>query len=167
MIVNALDGRELPVYGDGLNVRDWLYVEDHCRALERVLIDGAPGETYNVGGRCERRNIDVVRLLCRSIDEVIGTDRTLARRFPRCPAAGGNETASLIAFVPDRPGHDRRYAIDATKIERELGFMPQQDFEAGIRATLEWYLANQPWWRRVMDGTYRDWIVEHYGSSAG
>jgi dTDP-glucose 4,6-dehydratase len=167
MIVNALDGRELPVYGDGLNVRDWLYVEDHCRALERVLIDGAAGELYNVGGRSERRNIDVVKLLCRLIDEVIGGDAALAKRFPRCPASLRGETGSLIAFVPDRPGHDRRYAIDASKIERELGFIPRESFEAGLRATLEWYMANERWWRAVMDGTYRDWIIRHYGSQAG
>jgi dTDP-glucose 4,6-dehydratase len=162
-LVNALDGRPLPVYGDGLNVRDWLYVEDHCRALERVILDGRLGETYDVGGRNEWRNIDIVRLLCGLVDEVFAAAPDLARRFPRCPAAGGRETASLITFVTDRPGHDLRYAIDARKIESELGFSPCEGFESGIRKTIAWYLANEPWWRAVMDGSYREWIGKNYG----
>lgn len=162
MLVNALEGRALPVYGDGLNVRDWLYVEDHCRALERVLLDGATGETYNVGGRNEWRNIDIVRLLCRLVDETVGGDPALAARFPQCPASRGKETATLLTFVKDRPGHDRRYAIDSAKIERELGFVPAESFESGIRKTLHWYLANEAWWRGVMDGSYRQWVALHY-----
>jgi dTDP-glucose 4,6-dehydratase len=162
MLVNALEGRPLPIYGDGLNVRDWLYVEDHCRALECVLLDGAVGETYNVGGRNEWRNIDIVRLLCRLIDDTVRADATIAARFPRCPAAAGRETASLITFVTDRLGHDRRYAIDATRIERELGFVPAESFETGIRKTLDWYLSNESWWRGVMDGSYREWIDRNY-----
>ncbi|MBA3259573.1 MAG: dTDP-glucose 4,6-dehydratase [Gemmatimonadales bacterium] len=152
MLVNALEGKPLPVYGDGLQVRDWLYVEDHCRAVERVILDGREGETYNVGGRNEWKNIDVVHLLCRLLDQVFRDDPALERRFPRSPAASGRPTASLIAFVPDRPGHDRRYAIDASKIERELGFCPLESFESGIRKTLSWYLANEAWWRAVLEG---------------
>jgi dTDP-glucose 4,6-dehydratase len=163
MLVHALDGRALPVYGDGLNVRDWLYVEDHCRALEQVLLKGRVGETYNVGGRCERTNLDLVRLLCRLVDQAFREQPELRRRFPRCPAAQGQETARLISFVPDRPGHDRRYATDDSKIERELGFSPQESFDSGIRKTLSWYLANEPWWRAVMDGSYREWIRRQYG----
>jgi dTDP-glucose 4,6-dehydratase len=162
MLVNLLDGRELPVYGDGLNVRDWLYVEDHCRAVERVIVAGRVGETYNVGGKNEWRNIDIVRLLCRMVDEAFEVDRALAGRFPLCPAAGGRSAEELITFVKDRAGHDRRYAIDATKIERELGFSPHESFETGIRKTLTWYLANEPWWRAVMDGSYRDWLRQQY-----
>ena len=162
MVVNALEGRPLPVYGDGLNVRDWLYVEDHCRALERVLLDGTEGGTYNVGGRNERRNIDVVRLLCRLVDQTFGADVRLAARFPHCPASRGAETAGLIRFVMDRPGHDRRYAIDSGKIERELGFVPLTGFEDGLRATLAWFLSNEAWWRAVLDGSYRDWVARQY-----
>ena len=166
MLVNALEGKPLPVYGDGLNVRDWLYVEDHSRAVERVLLDGRIGETYNVGGRNEWTNLDIVRLLCRLVDEVMQQDPGLRRRFPRCPAAAGASASSLITFVKDRPGHDRRYAIDATRIERDLGFCPLESFETGIRKTLAWYLANEPWWRGVMDGSYRDWIARQYGAGS-
>jgi dTDP-glucose 4,6-dehydratase len=162
ILVNALEGRPLPVYGDGLNVRDWLYVEDHCRALEQVVLRGRLGETYNVGGRNERRNIDIVRALCALVDQLVGADPGLAERFPRCPAAGRKETASLVTFVKDRPGHDRRYAIDASKIERELGFVPCESFESALRRTVTWYLGNEPWWRAVMDGSYRHWVRRQY-----
>jgi dTDP-glucose 4,6-dehydratase len=166
MLVNALEGRPLPVYGDGLNVRDWLYVEDHCRAIECVLERGRVGEAYNVGGRSELPNIEVVRLLCRLVDEAFAADPELASRFPRSPAASGGQTSSLVTYVRDRPGHDRRYAIDPRKIERELGFTPAEGFESGLRRTLAWYLANEEWWRGVMDGSYRDWIRLHYAPSA-
>ena len=166
MLVNALEGKPLPVYGDGLNVRDWLYVEDHCRAVEQVLVAGSPGETYNVGGRNEWKNIDIVRLLCGLVDEAFAADPSLRRRFPRSPSAAGRDTGSLISFVKDRPGHDRRYAIDAGKIECALGFCPRETFETGIRKTLEWYLANESWWRAVMDGTYREWVQRQYGTGA-
>jgi dTDP-glucose 4,6-dehydratase len=166
LLVNALEGKPLPIYGDGLNVRDWLFVGDHCRAIEAVLRGGRIGETYNVGGRSELTNLEVVRLLCRLVDEAFAADPSLAGRFPRCPAATGTSTASLVTFVRDRPGHDRRYAIDPGKIERELGFTPEASFEAGLRLTLAWYLANEPWWRAVMDGSYRDWIRLHYQPSA-
>jgi dTDP-glucose 4,6-dehydratase len=163
MLVNLLDGNPLPVYGDGQNVRDWLYVEDHCRAIERVIEGGQVGQTYNVGGRNEMKNIDIVRLLCMLVDEAFTADRALARRFPRSPAASGRPSDELVTFVNDRPGHDRRYAIDATRIERDLGFCRRESFETGIRKTLAWYLANQPWWRGVMDGSYRQWVQRQYG----
>jgi dTDP-glucose 4,6-dehydratase len=164
MLVNALEGRPLPVYGDGLNVRDWLYVADHCRAIERVLEAGRVGETYNVGGRNEWTNLAIVRLLCALIDEAFAADPSLAARFPAAPAARGRETGTLLAFVADRPGHDRRYAIDARKSESELGFVPAESFESGIRRTLAWYLANETWWRGVMSGDYRHWIERWYGN---
>ena len=142
MILNALEGKPLPVYGDGRNVRDWLFVEDHCRALWKVLTAGRPGETYNIGGNCEMRNIDVVRTICRTVDQ-------LRPDLPHSPCE------SLITFVADRPGHDRRYAIDAGKIGRELGWQPEHDFDSGIRRTVEWYLDNPQWTARVGSGAYR------------
>jgi dTDP-glucose 4,6-dehydratase len=162
MLVNALAGKPLPIYGDGRNVRDWLYVEDHCRAVELVLLGGRVGETYNVGGRNEWANLDIVRLLCATVDRMFAADPALRGRFPACPAAGGGTCAALVTFVPDRPGHDRRYAIDAGKIERELGFVPRERFESGLECTVRWYLEHEPWWRGVMDGSYREWIRRQY-----
>jgi len=163
MLVNALDGRPLPVYGDGGNVRDWLYVEDHCRALEHVLLRGRVGETYNIGGRSERANLDLVRLLCDLVDESFAREPELRTRFPHSPAARGGKSAELITFVKDRPGHDRRYAMDTDKIERELGFCPEESFETGIRKTVDWYLSHEEWRRSVMDGRYRAWTARQYG----
>jgi dTDP-glucose 4,6-dehydratase len=165
MLVRALEGGPLPVYGDGLNVRDWLYVEDHCRAIDLVLASKATGQTYNVGGRNEWTNLDIVRLICRLVDEAFEAAPTLAGRFPSAPAAHGRTTQSLVTFVKDRPGHDRRYAIDASRIERELGFRPRETFESGIRKTVRWYLENEAWWRAVMDGSYREWMRRWYDSS--
>ncbi len=162
MIVNALDGKPLPVYGDGLNIRDWLYVDDHCRGIDLVLSDGKPGETYNIGGNNEWANIDIVKLLCQLIDSAFSYDQWLKQRFPHCPAAQGQPTEGLITFVKDRPGHDRRYAIDSTKIASELGYRPEEEFDSGIRKTLSWYLDNEDWWRGVMDGSYRNWIDKQY-----
>jgi len=142
MIAKGLAGEPLPVYGDGRNVRDWLYVGDHCAAIRRVLEAGRVGETYNVGGDAERANIDVVRTICRLLDE-------------RRPLADGRSRESLITFVKDRPGHDRRYAIEAAKIKRELGWQPTVTFEQGIALTVDWYLEHQPWVQRVLDGSYR------------
>jgi dTDP-glucose 4,6-dehydratase len=142
MILNALEGKPLPVYGDGQNVRDWLFVEDHGRALWRVLTAGRPGETYNIGGNCQQKNLDVVRTICQIVDE-------LRPGLPHAPCT------SLITFVQDRPGHDRRYAIDAEKIRRELGWQPEHDFAAGMRQTVEWYLNNPEWVRRVASGDYQ------------
>ena len=142
MILNAVEGKPLPVYGDGRNVRDWLYVEDHCRALRRVLAGGIPGETYNIGGNCEQANLDVVSTICRVVDD-------LRPGLPHAPCS------SLITFVTDRPGHDRRYAIDALKIQRELGWKPEHDFDSGLRCTVQWYLDNPNWVKRVSSGAYR------------
>ena len=162
MLVNALEGKPLPIYGDGGNVRDWLHVADHCRAVEQVVLRGRVGETYNVGGRSQWTNIDLVRRLCGMVDREFAASEELRRRFPACPAASGGETASLIAFVRDRSGHDRRYAVDGRKIEQELGFTPAIGFEDGLRRTLAWYLEHEGWWRGVMDGTYREWIRRQY-----
>ncbi|WP_410014369.1 dTDP-glucose 4,6-dehydratase [Sodalis sp. C49] len=142
-ILNAIAGKPLPVYGDGAQIRDWLYVEDHARALYLVVTQGVVGETYNIGGHNERRNIDVVRTICRLLDELM----------PDKPAGIGHYE-ELIAFVADRPGHDLRYAIDGAKIRRELGWRPHETFESGIRKTVAWYLHNQTWWQRVLDGSY-------------
>lgn len=149
MIVNALAGKPLPIYGDGMQVRDWLYVKDHCSAIRRVLEAGQLGETYNVGGWNEKPNIDIVHLVCRLLDELR-------------PRADGQSYSTQIAHVQDRPGHDRRYAIDARKLERELGWMPAETFETGIRKTVQWYLDNADWVAAVQSGAYRDWIERQY-----
>ncbi len=142
-ILNALEGKPLPVYGNGAQVRDWLYVEDHARALYKVVTEGEVGETYNIGGHNERKNIEVVQTICALLDELVPNK-----------SGGIAHYADLITFVTDRPGHDMRYAIDAAKIDAELGWKPQETFESGIRKTVEWYLANETWWRRVKDGSY-------------
>jgi len=144
VILNALAAKPLPVYGDGGQIRDWLYVEDHARALYRVVTQGCVGETYNIGGRNERKNIEVVEAICALLEELV----------PRKPG-GLAQYRDLITFVTDRPGHDLRYAIDAGKIERELGWKPEETFETGLRKTVLWYLNNQSWWQRVQDGGYR------------
>ncbi len=148
MITNTLFGVRLPVYGDGKNVRDWLYVEDHCRGIELVLSRGRCGETYNIGGRNERHNIDIVRLVCGLLDQEFSRDPGLAERFPECPAANGRARCEeLITYVTDRLGHDRRYAIDASKSEQDLGYSHEVMFDEGIRKTIRWYLDNEAWWR--------------------
>jgi dTDP-glucose 4,6-dehydratase len=152
MIVNALAAKPLPIYGDGLNVRDWLYVKDHCSAIRAVLAKGRPGEVYNIGGWNERTNRQIVDAVCALLDEL--------RPDPAGPYR------RLISFVTDRPGHDRRYAIDARKIERELGWRPAETFETGIRKTLQWYLDNEGWVKRVQSGAYRDWLAQHYGADS-
>jgi dTDP-glucose 4,6-dehydratase len=162
MIVNALSGKPLPVYGDGSNIRDWLYVEDHVRAIELILASEGAGDTYNVGGNEEHANLDIVRRLCAGVDAAFEEHPDLAARFPDAPAAKGTGTESLVTFVKDRPGHDWRYAIDATKIEAELGFEPKHDFESGLASTIRWMLDNEAWWRAVMDGSYREWIDTQY-----
>ena len=164
MIVNALDGKPLPVYGDGSNIRDWLYVEDHVRGIDLVIKHGATGETYNIGGNEEWANIDIVNSICKELDNVFASDPSLAQRFPNAPAARGRESASLITSVKDRPGHDWRYAIDAERIKVELGFSPKYDFSTGLKKTLNWMLSQELWWRAVMDGSYRDWIDTHYNA---
>lgn len=162
MIVNALEGKSLPVYGDGGNMRDWLHVEDHCLGIELVLTRGTMSETYNIGGNSERANIDLIRRLCGLIDAAFADDNNLRMRFPDCPAAHQLSTADLITFVKDRPGHDWRYAIDASKISTALGYRPRHTLASGLRKTLQWYFNNEPWWRAVMDGSYRDWIEIQY-----
>ena len=143
MILNALDGKPLPVYGDGMQIRDWLFVEDHARALYKVVTEGEIGETYNIGGHNEKANIEVVKTICSLLEE-----------FRPNKPTGVESYESLITYVKDRPGHDVRYAIDATKIARELNWTPEETFESGIRKTVEWYLNNQQWWQRVLDGSY-------------
>jgi dTDP-glucose 4,6-dehydratase len=150
MILNAVEGRPLPIYGRGVNVRDWLYVADHCRAVWLIMRAGRPGGVYNVGGRCEMANIDTVNRLCDLIDEIL-------------PDADMRPRRKLIRFVKDRPGHDLRYAIDCRKIEAELGWRPLETFESGLRQTICWYLDNRQWLARVQSGEYRQWISQHYG----
>jgi len=149
MIANALAGKPLPIYGDGMNVRDWLYVGDHCAAIREVLARGRPGETYNIGGWNEKPNLEIVKTICALLDELAPD------------AAGPRER--LMTYVKDRPGHDRRYAIDARKIERELGWRPAETFESGIRKTVRWYLANADWVAHVQSGAYREWMDMNYG----
>jgi dTDP-glucose 4,6-dehydratase len=149
MILHAQTGKPLPVYGDGKNVRDWLFVEDHCEAIRLVLSKGRVGETYNIGGRSEKPNLEIVHTLCSILDELRPDDPVMPH-------------SKLIAFVADRLGHDRRYAIDARKIERELNWQPKETFETGIRKTIEWYLANDAWVREVTSGNYRQWIEKQY-----
>ncbi|MEO9241486.1 dTDP-glucose 4,6-dehydratase [Pseudomonas inefficax] len=154
MIVNALAGKPLPVYGDGQQIRDWLYVKDHCSAIRRVLEAGKTGEVYNVGGWNEKPNLEIVNRVCALLDELR-------------PRADGKPYAEQITYVTDRPGHDRRYAIDARKLERELGWKPAETFETGIRKTVAWYLDNQEWVQNVQSGSYRDWVEKNYaGRSA-
>ncbi len=153
VILNALAGKALPIYGDGQQIRDWLYVKDHCSAIRRVLEAGRVGETYNVGGWNEKPNLDVVHTLCAILDELQ-------------PRADGQPYKTQITYVTDRPGHDRRYAIDASKLERELGWKPTETFETGIRKTVQWYLANQAWVNNVTSGSYRQWLDKNYGARA-
>ncbi len=151
MILNALAGKPLPIYGNGDNVRDWLYVDDHARALRLVLEKGRLGETYNIGGHNERTNLQVVHSICALLDEMV-------------PDSAHQPHANLITYVKDRPGHDQRYAIDASKIERELGWRPQETFESGLRKTVQWYLDNGEWVKGVTSGAYREWVSRHYGA---
>jgi dTDP-glucose 4,6-dehydratase len=153
MIVNALAGKALPVYGDGQQIRDWLYVKDHCSALRRVLDAGSVGETYNIGGWNEKANLDIVHTVCALLDELK-------------PRSDGKPYQEQITYVTDRPGHDRRYAIDARKIEQQLGWRPDETFESGIRKTVEWYLDHPEWVAHVQSGSYRDWVAHQYGASA-
>jgi dTDP-glucose 4,6-dehydratase len=149
VILHATTGKPIPVYGDGQNVRDWLFVTDHCEAIRNVLARGRPGETYNIGGRNEIKNLDVVNTICSVLDELRPDDSIVPHR-------------NLIKFVTDRPGHDRRYAIDASKIESELGWKPRETFESGIRKTVQWYLDNQAWVQSVTSGAYRQWMAKQY-----
>jgi len=151
MILNACAGKSLPVYGDGENVRDWLYVEDHCRAIRAVLAHGRAGETYNIGGRSEKKNLEIVGAICALLDELRPADSTVPH-------------SKMATFVKDRPGHDRRYAMDTRKIERELDWQPLETFDSGIRKTVLWYLAHEDWVRDVTSGSYRQWMAKHYAT---
>ena len=151
MILNACQGKPLPVYGDGENVRDWLYVEDHCRAIRTVLARGRVGETYNIGGRSEKKNLEIVGAICKLLDQLRPGDPTVPHD-------------KLIAFVKDRPGHDRRYAMNTAKIERELGWHPQETFESGLEKTVRWYLEHDDWVREVTSGSYRQWMAKQYAT---
>ncbi len=153
MILNALEGKPLPVYGDGKNVRDWLYVTDHCRALWTIMQKGQRGETYNVGGRCEMRNIDLVEMICDLLDRM-------------APDSLHKPHRNLITFVKDRPGHDQRYAIDFSKLEHDLGWSPEESYETGIEKTIHWYLENTKWVNRIKSGAYLSWIETHYADNA-
>ncbi len=149
MILNGIDGKSLPIYGDGKNIRDWLYIEDHCEAIQLVLEHGIVGETYNIGGSCEKTNIEVVEIICSILDQL----------YPDSPQ---NPHVSLITHVKDRPGHDRRYAIDSTKIKRELGWEPKETFDSGLKKTIIWYVENSKWVELIQTGVYREWIKKNY-----
>lgn len=149
-LLNCLHGRPLPIYGDGMNVRDWLHVEDHVRGIELILERGLAGETYNIGGGAELPNLAVIENICATVDAAFAADPALARRFPDAPPAAGLPCAALKTFVTDRPGHDRRYAIDATRISANLGYAPRRAFTEGFAETLDWYLANESWWRPLL-----------------
>jgi dTDP-glucose 4,6-dehydratase len=163
-IINILEGRPLPVYGDGKNIRDWLHVNDHCRGIEAVIARGRTGETYNIGGASERENIEIVRTLCSLADELFAADDSLRKRFVGAPPAQRKASETLITFVKDRPGHDRRYAIDYRKAAADLGYRPRVPIAEGLRLTLEWFVQNESWWRNVTSGEYRHWTRQQYGS---
>jgi len=162
MIIHALQGKPMPVYGDGQNVRDWLFVEDHCRALLEILLRGVIAQTYNVGGAAERTNETVVRSICGLIDERVAADPAMRRRFPDSPASAGGSCAQLVTRVTDRPGHDRRYAIDGRFLKESLGVGPREDFESGLRRTVAWYMENDQWWRRALSGDFSQWLARNY-----
>jgi dTDP-glucose 4,6-dehydratase len=163
MIIHALEGKSLPIYGDGSNVRDWLHVSDHCAALMNVIERGRVGETYNIGGGNERTNRQIVELMCQMINDTFAADPRLAARFPSCPAAVDRSCRTLITFVTDRLGHDRRYAIDATKLATELGTRCSVAFHGGLAQSIRWYIDHEEWWRDVTSGTYQAWIDKNYG----
>ena len=154
-LLNILSGKALPIYGDGKQIRDWLYVDDHARGIELIIKQGRHGETYNIGGNNEWANIDVVNLLCSIVDTRFAESEELAVRFPDSPCAGAEPANSLITYVEDRPGHDTRYAIDADKIMSELGYKPAENFETGLKKTVDWYLSNELWWQSILDGSYK------------
>jgi dTDP-glucose 4,6-dehydratase len=162
VMINILHDRPLPIYGDGRQIRDWLYVADHCRGIDMVLNSDHAGECFNIGGHNEWANIDIVRLICRLMDERFAGNAVLGEKYPEAKAAKAGRSADLITFVKDRPGHDRRYAIDAARSREILGYTPQESFETGIQKTVQWYLDNDEWWKRVMDGRYQDWIEQQY-----
>ena len=162
VITNILHDKALPIYGDGQQIRDWLYVEDHAYGIDLVLQNGRIGENYNIGGDNEWANIDIVKTILKLVEQEFVKNKALATRFPAAKAAMAQNTESLISYVKDRLGHDRRYAIDATKTNNELGYQPKESFDSGIAKTVAWYLNNEAWWQSVMDGSYQNWIAEQY-----
>ncbi len=163
VITNILFDKPLPIYGDGQQIRDWLYVEDHARGIDLVIKKGVTAETYNIGGINEWANIDIVKLVCSLMDQAFAEDDSTKEQYPLAVAAANGNSKSLIQYVKDRPGHDRRYAIDPHKAEKELNYSPAESFESGIRKTITWYLNNQSWWQAVLDGSYKNWIEQQYG----
>jgi dTDP-glucose 4,6-dehydratase len=163
-ILNILEGRPLPIYGDGLQIRDWLHVSDHCRALETILERSPAGETWNIGGSSQEPNLTVVGTVCDLVDRAFAASASLPKRFPHSAPAQGRSARSLIQHVRDRPGHDRRYAVDAGKIHRQLGFSPATPLDQGLEATVQWYLDNESWWRSVVSGEYRQWYARQYAA---
>jgi dTDP-glucose 4,6-dehydratase len=164
VITNILHNKALPIYGDGQQIRDWLYVEDHAYGIDLVLNKGRVGENYNIGGNNEWANIDIVKTISLLVEQEFVKDKDLADRFPNALSAIAQNTESLITYVQDRPGHDRRYAIDATKTNNELGYAPKESFKTGIAKTVQWYLNNEDWWKSVMDGSYQQWVKEQYSA---
>ncbi len=164
VLLNLLHGKNVPVYGDGSNIRDWIHVQDHCSGVDAILRKSAGGEVYDLGGNAERRNLDLVRALCANVDAAFATDATLAEQYPESFPAQDRPCEDSISFVVDRPGHDHRYAINCAKAAADLGFQPSVTLDQGLQNTLDWYLQNQPWWKQVQDGGYRDWIELQYGN---
>ena len=164
VIGNILHNKPLPIYGDGKQIRDWLYVDDHARGIDLIIHKGRNGESYNIGGNNEWANIDIVRIVCRLVDQYLVENSELQKRFSDSPVYHGNPSDSLITFVSDRPGHDRRYAIDATKSQNELGYIPKESFETGIEKTIHWYLNNIDWWQNILSGEYQSWIKQQYNT---
>ena len=163
IITNILSGKSLPVYGDGLQIRDWLHVADHCAAITLALTQGVPGNVYNIGGASETANIEIVRTLCALVDERLAASEDLRAAFPKARAAGGGQSIDLITYVRDRLGHDRRYAINFEKARRDLGYQPARDLAAGLRSTLDWYLTNPQWWQSLLGRDYSAWVTKNYG----
>ena len=162
VLINILAGKPLPVYGDGLQVRDWLHVEDHCAAIALALTKGRPGEVYNIGGNSETANIEIVRRICALVDARIDASPALRAAYPGAPATSGGRAADLITHVRDRPGHDRRYAIDCAKAARELGYAPSRDLARGLEETIDWYLDHRAWWEALMTRDYTAWVAKNY-----
>ncbi len=162
IIINILNGDPLPVYGDGKQIRDWLYVDDHNFGVDLILHKGQPGETYNIGGNNEWQNIDIVNLICDLVHEQLKTDEQLQRKYPNSPTVKGDQPKDLITHVTDRPGHDRRYAIDPAFITKKLDYLPNESFRTGIKKTVSWFLSNENWWKSIMDNSYLDWMDKNY-----
>ena len=163
-IINILLGKTLPVYGDGLQIRDWLHVEDHCAAIALALNKGEPGEVYNIGGNSETTNIQVVHTLCRLVDERLKAQPEYRDSFPESPIFNGAQASQLISHVRDRPGHDRRYAINYSKAARDLGYSPARDLDGGLASTVDWYLRHAKWWQDLLGRDYADWLQKNYGA---